>query len=489
MNLSRAAFQQTGKEFGQPSPQVFDLPEKVLQFGTGVLLRGLPDFFISEANNHGLFNGRVVVVKSTDTGGTDAFDLQDNLYTVCVKGIEDGKPVAQHFINASISRVINAQMQWDQVLLLATSQELTLVVSNTTEVGIQLKEESIFQDPPQSFPAKLLSVLFHRYQFFKGDISKGLIIVPTELIPGNADVLLNILLQLCYINILDAGFVNWLTTANKFCNSLVDRIVPGKPAPETAEAIQRELGYEDELLIVAEPYKLWAIEGDESVRKKLSFCNADSGVVIANDITLYRELKLRMLNGTHTLSCGLAFLRGHEYVVDAMNDQSFSRFIKDLMLEEIAAGIPIEIDRVVVEQYGQTVLDRFSNPYIQHKWLGITVQYTSKLMMRVLPVLLKYVERKNKIPEKIAEGIAGWICFTNPVKLEDGIYYGEWRGRSYPIKDDQAFWFYENAGNMSAEDRVHKVLNNFINWGQDITIAADFSEKVLYYYHRLLAEQ
>lgn len=472
-----------------PSPHVFDLPEKVLQFGTGVLLRGLPDFFISEANNHGLFNGRVVVVKSTNSGNTDVFKQQDNLYTVCSRGVENGKPVAQHFINASISRIINAHTDWHQVLRLAESPDLLLVVSNTTEVGIQLKEESIALNPPDSFPAKLLSVLFHRYRFFKGDIDKGLVIVPTELIPGNADVLVDILLRLTSFNNLDAGFVQWLTTANRFCNSLVDRIVPGNPAPEMAASIQRETGYNDDLLIVAEPYKLWAIEGDESVREKLSFCKTDSGVVIEKDITLYRELKLRMLNGTHTLSCGLAFLRGHEYVVDAMNDQAFSRFIKELMLEEIAAGIPVDIDEAVVARYGQTVLDRFSNPYIQHKWLGITVQYTSKMIMRVLPILSKYVERKKAVPEKIAEGIAGWICFTRPVKLVDGIYYGEWKGNPYPIKDDQANWFYEIAGNLTPEDRVKKVLNNFINWGQDITIAADFSEKVLYYYHRLIAEQ
>jgi tagaturonate reductase len=489
MNLSRAALQQTGNDSGQPSSHVFDLPEKVLQFGTGVLLRGLPDFFISEANNQGLFNGRVVVVKSTSSGSTDAFKLQDNLYTVCSRGVENGKAVAQHFINASISRIINAQSEWEQVLGLAQSPDLLLVVSNTTEVGIQLKEESILQYPPQSFPAKLLSVLFHRYQFFKGDVDKGLVIVPTELIPGNADVLLEILLQLCSFNNLDASFVKWLTSANQFCNSLVDRIVPGNPAPEIATSIQSELGYTDDLLIVAEPYKLWAIEGDESVKEKLSFCKADSGVVIEKDITLYRELKLRMLNGTHTLSCGLAFLRGYEHVVDAMNDQAFSRFIKELMLEEIAAGIPIEINNEIVVNYGQTVLDRFSNPHIQHKWLGITVQYTSKVIMRVVPVLLKYIERKQVVPEKIAEGLAGWICFMRPVKLVDGIYYGEWKGNDYPIKDDQAKWFYEIAGNLTAEDRVKIVLNNFINWRQDITITADFSEKVLYYYHRLIAEQ
>ena len=76
-----------------PPDSVFDLPEKVLQFGTGVLLRGLPDYFIDKANRSGIFNGRIVVVKSTSAGGTDEFDKQDGLFTLCVRGIEDGNKI------------------------------------------------------------------------------------------------------------------------------------------------------------------------------------------------------------------------------------------------------------------------------------------------------------------------------------------------------------------------------------------------------------
>src|SRR6188472_507833 len=99
-----------------PADSVFDLPEKVLQFGTGVLLRGLPDYFIDKANRQGIFNGRIVVVKSTDGGDAAAFDKQDGLYTLCMRGLVNGQPVEENVISASISRVLSAATEWDSVL-------------------------------------------------------------------------------------------------------------------------------------------------------------------------------------------------------------------------------------------------------------------------------------------------------------------------------------------------------------------------------------
>src|SRR6201994_3181267 len=110
MNLSRENLKHiTAKSITKPAEAIAHLPEKVLQFGTGVLLRGLPDYFIDKANKQGIFNGRIVVVKSTDTGGADAFADQNGLYTHCVQGIEDGKKIEEKILNASISRVLAAK--------------------------------------------------------------------------------------------------------------------------------------------------------------------------------------------------------------------------------------------------------------------------------------------------------------------------------------------------------------------------------------------
>ena len=286
------------------------LPEKVLQFGTGVLLRGLPDVYIDLANKHGVFNGRILVVKSTDTPGSDDFQQQDGLYTVVVRGFENGQAVDRWDLNASISRVLAANSHWNTILTAAENPAMQLVVSNTTEVGIVLVEESIHANPPVSFPAKLLSFLYKRYQHFNGSAESGMVIIPTELISDNGHKLQSILLDLAKFNQLDAAFTEWLVNANDFCNSLVDRIVPGKLPAADASILHETLGFEDSLMIMAEPYSLWAIETKrERTKEILSFASVNPGVKLTTDISKYKELKLRLLNATHSFSCALGYVK------------------------------------------------------------------------------------------------------------------------------------------------------------------------------------
>jgi tagaturonate reductase len=298
-----------------PGDKIFSLPEKVLQFGTGVLLRGLPDYFIDKANRAGIFNGRVVVVKSTAMGDTDEFVKQDNLYTLCIRGMEGEKKIEEFIINSSISRVLSAKENWDAILQCAYNPELKIIISNTTEVGITLTMDDIRLSPPNSFPGKLLAFLYERYKIFNGSKESGVVIIPTELITENAAKLRSIVLELARMNKLEDEFAEWLQTANHFCNSLVDRIVPGRLQPDDRANTEKKLGYTDELMIMAESFRLWAIESDnEEVKQILSFTKTDEGMVIAPDIEKFRELKLRLLNGTHTFSCGLAFLAGFKTV-------------------------------------------------------------------------------------------------------------------------------------------------------------------------------
>ncbi|HXB95138.1 MAG TPA: hypothetical protein VNU70_08270, partial [Puia sp.] len=262
-----------------PDASVFTLPERVLQFGTGVLLRGLPDYFIDKANRQGLFNGRVVVVKSTDSGDAGVFPRQDGLYTLCIRGIEDGHKVEENIVCSAISRVLSARDQWEEILQLAHTPEMQIIVSNTTEVGIQLVEDDIRQSPPVSFPGKLLAFLHRRYAAFNGSPDSGMVIVPTELIVDNGKKLADIVRQLARKAGLEDGFFAWMEDHCRFCSSLVDRIVPGKPDGAALQQLTHDLGYTDDLLAIAEVYRLWAIEGDEKVRSVLSFAAADPGVV------------------------------------------------------------------------------------------------------------------------------------------------------------------------------------------------------------------
>lgn len=461
-----------------PGSAVFGLPEKVLQFGTGVLLRGLPDYFIDNANRQGVFNGRIVVVKSTDVGSSADFDQQDGLYTIYSKGIEDGRETEEQIVCSSISRVLSAASDWASVLELAKNPDLQVVISNTTEVGIQLTDEPISLNPPQSFPGKLLALLYERYKAFGGSAESGWVIIPTELIVDNGKKLEAIVLELAQLNNLEPEFIAWLKAHNTFCSSLVDRIVPGKPALETVEVLEAERGYTDNLHITSEIYRLWAIEGNEKVADILSFAQVDKGVVVTPDIGLFRELKLRVLNGTHTLSCAFAVVSGLATVKDAMNDEFFLDFINGLVYEEIIPSIPYDVDPAVAADFAAKVLDRFRNPHIRHEWLSISVQYTAKLKMRVVPLLLKYYEQKQQVPPYMAMGFAAYLRLLKVKQNEPGTFTGKLNGQEYTIKDDSAALLASAWSTYDTTGLVYEILSNQTLWGADLTALPAFRQAV-----------
>lgn len=461
-----------------PDGALFDLPEKVLQFGTGVLLRGLPDYFIDKANKEGVFNGRIVVVKSTDGGDATAFEKQDGLYTICVRGVEEGSKQQENIICSSISRVLSAKNEWNKILECAHNPQMKIIISNTTEVGIELVQDDIRRYPPVSFPGKLLAFLYERYKAFAGSKQSGMVIIPTELIVDNGKKLESIVTELAYLNALEESFIDWLETSNTFCNSLVDRIVPGKPEKDLKKNIEDEIGYADELMLITEVYRLWAIEGDEETAKVLSFAQADKGVVIAPDINLFRELKLRLLNATHTLSCGVAFLSGIATVKKAMDDEHMEGFITKLMQKEIASAIPIDATKAQTAEFAANCLDRFRNPFIEHQWISITVQYTSKMKMRVVPVLLKHYSLQSLVPENIATGFAAYIYFMKAVKVDAGEYYGSLHDNYYLINDAHAGYFYGKWQSTQPALMAASVLKDAALWGYDLAALPGFADAV-----------
>jgi len=462
-----------------PHAALFELPEKVLQFGTGVLLRGLPDFFIDKANRAGIFNGRVVVVKSTDTGSSSEFDQQDSLYTLAIKGIADGKKVEEDIICSAISRVLTAGKDWAAIMEVARDPNLQVVISNTTEVGIQLVEDDVHKAPPVSFPGKLLAVLHARYEALGSGEENGLVIVPTELIVDNGKKLKAIVLELAAQNNFDSKFINWINTCNHFCDSLVDRIVPGKPDAATIKQIEDQCGYRDDLRIASELYSLWAIQGDEKVKSVLTFAQADPGVVIAPDIEIFRELKLRLLNGTHTLSCAVAFLSGFKTVKEAMDDAIFSAFITQLAFNEIAPAIPYNIPLDVAHDFAAKVLDRFRNPHIEHLWISISAQYSAKMKMRVVPVIMQHYRTTSKVPDHIALGFAAFLRFMKTTKNAKGEYIGVSNGVEYKVTDDNAAYFAEAWKEENLKTFVSNVLSDENLWGgPNLTILPDFEEAI-----------
>ncbi len=493
MNLSKknlAAVTATGVKM--PLPNAFSLPEKVLQFGTGVLLRGLIDDYIDKANRAGIFNGRVVVVKSTGTGGTDAFAQQDGLFTQLIKGIDNGNKVDEIVINSSISRVVTASEDWAAILEIATSKHLEVIVSNTTEVGIALVEDDkVNAAPPKSFPGKLLTVLLKRYEAFGGTAESGFVIVPTELVVDNGTKLKGIVLELARLNNLDEAFINWIDTANDFCNSLVDRIVPGKPSAADKKAAEELLGYTDDLMIMSECYRLWAIEtSSERSKEILSFSQADTeGIVIVDDINKFRELKLRLLNGSHTFSCGLAVTGGFQTVKQAMADEKFAGFITSLANAEIAPAILNKnITLEDAQVFAAKVLDRYRNPFIEHLWISISSQYTAKMKMRCVPILQKHFAAGKAVPAHTALGFAAYILFMKSHQNDEGKYIGNAGGKEYIITDDSAHILHTHWQAGHSANVVAFILKDVSLWDLDLSAFSGFAEAVTGYLEILMAE-
>lgn len=393
---------------------VLTYPEKVLQFGTGVLLRALPDFFIDVANKEGRFCGRIVMVKSTPSDIDPTYKKQECLYTHHIKGIRDGQLVDEAYLNSSISRCLHAEQDWNEILEFAVSPELEVIISNTTEVGIVFEQEEVLNKIPHSFPGKLLAVLYQRFLFYKGNPQKGLIILPTELIDYNAEQLKTIVNQLAQYNKLSEEFLLWLNHSNHFCNTLVDRIVPGKLKDTFQREIEDRLGYHDDLMIMSEPFGLWAIESNNPfVSSRLGFINPSKGCLLVEDVHIYKELKLRLLNATHSFCCAYALQSGFTYVREAMIDEGFNMFVRSL-LDEIKSVLLLDpsISYKLIDDFAETVIDRFSNPYIDHQWKSISLHYSTKIKVRCLPLFKKALEIGGGGYEHMLTGLEAYNVFS-----------------------------------------------------------------------------
>jgi tagaturonate reductase len=366
-------------------------PEKVLQFGEGNFLRAFVDWQVDKMNKEADFNGSVVVVQPIEFGLVNKLNEQDGLYTLYLQGIKDGKAVKEHSVINSISRGINPYAQYDEYLKVAENPELRFIISNTTEAGIAFDESDKLEDKPQkSFPGKLTAFLYHRFKAFDGDTNKGLIIIPCELIDRNGEKLKNIILKFAECWNLGEEFISWINKANTFCCSLVDRIVTGYPR-DTIDEITKELGYEDNLVNVAEQFHLWVIEGPQWIKDELPVEKASLNVKLVDDMTPYRTRKVRILNGAHTALVPVSYLYGLDTVGQSVEHEVVGEFIKEVIYDEIIPTLDLPEDEL--KYFAGAVLERFMNPFVNHYLMSIALNSMSKFETRDLPSLLGYINR------------------------------------------------------------------------------------------------
>jgi tagaturonate reductase len=449
---------------------LLQLPEKAVQFGTGAFLRGFVEYYLDVANRAGLFNGRVVAVGSTGSGRDRVFNEQDGLYTLAVRGVDDGRTVNEYKLITSLSRALSAADEWDAVLELAHSPALELIFSNTTETGIQYDDgDEPGPGAPRSFPGKLARFLYERARQFDYSADSGVVVLPCELIEDNGARLQRIVLQIAQRWNYGDDFARWIEAVVPFCNTLVDRIVPGEPEKDDLEQSWARLGYRDDLLTVAEVYRLYAIEADAVTAKRLTFASAEPSIIVAEDIAPYRQRKVRLLNGTHSIMVPLALLAGCTSVSEALNDDLVGAYVRRVLLHELVPSA----DVMDAERFAQQVLDRFSNPYIRHALADITLQQTMKLRVRIVPAIADYTERHRQPPASIALGFAAYLLYIrddNELKADDQVaaVRTAWRSGT----DAQAV----------ARDACRRTAV----WGRDLNAIEGFSESVGEYLEQLL---
>lgn len=463
----------------QNIPNPTSRPLKVIQYGTGNFLRGFADWMIDVLNEKTSFDGDIQMIQVHSRKPAQGINDQEGLYHVLTRGISKGKTIEENRLIQSVRGAVNPFLDYNAYLEIAKIPELRFVISNTTEAGIYFDEnDKDWATSPESFPGKLTALLYRRFKHFKGDIEKGLVVIPCELVEDNGKKLKDNILRYIDLWELPGSFEDWIVKHNTFCNTLVDRIVPGYPVGSGNE-IQAQLGFKDEQMVMAEPFHFWAIEGPDWLRMELPLDNAGFNVQFVKDIAPFRTRKVRILNGAHTCLVPVAYLAGIRLVKDAMENEETSNYLKQVIFNEIIPAM--NQPAASVTPFAEDVLDRFRNPFIKHKLSDIALNSISKWKVRVLPSLLDYINKKDEIPTGMVQAFAAMIVY----------YRGHYNGEKTPINDKtEIVKYFDQVWKIKTPDVVvESVLAKIDFWDQDLNLVYGLSEALIKEVKALLAKE
>lgn len=415
------------------------LDVKVIQFGEGNFLRAFADWMIDIMNDEAGFGGSVQVVQPLPQGMGSVLNEQDGLYHVILQGIKDGEESRVSRLIHCLHNVVDPYTEKERFLKSAEGEAVKIMISNTTEAGIAFLPSDTLHELAQSFPGKLTQWLFHRFQFFHGDTAKGLIFLPCELIEKNGEALKARVLEYVSHWGLPEAFTEWISQHNIFCNTLVDRIVPGFPR-ENVSDIHQELGFADQLVVTAEPFHLWVIEGPAEILLHFPVHRTSLQVVLTDDLSPYRTRKVRILNGAHTAMVPVGFLKGFRTVREVMQDQMMGQIMRETIIDEIVPTL--DLPESELKQFAADVTERFLNPFIRHELASIALNSISKFEVRVLPTITSYYLKKGTLPPNLVNAFAALLVF----------YRGTWKNENVPLNDSpdliagfKAAWQSESA--------------------------------------------
>ena len=389
------------------APQAKTYTEKIIQFGEGNFLRAFIEWIIWKTNQKTDFDASVVIVQPIEKGMVDMLNEQDCLYHLNLQGLDKGQSVDSVDMIDVVSRGLNPYREFEEYLKLAEQPQMRFVISNTTEAGIAFDPNCKLDDKPAlSYPGKLTQLLYHRYEYFKGDMTKGFIIFPCELIFENGKHLKECIRQYIDLWNLGEGFSNWFENACGVYSTLVDRIVPGYPRDTAAQLCER-VGYQDNMLDKAEIFHLWVIEAPKEIAAEFPADKAGLNVLFVPSEAPYHERKVTLLNGPHTVLSPVGYLSGLNTVKECCEDPLIGKFVHKVMYEELLPTLNLPENELL--QFAGDVMERFRNPFVKHFVTSIMLNSFPKFRTRDLPGIKTYLERKGELPAGLVLGLAA-IC-------------------------------------------------------------------------------
>jgi len=434
-------------------------PVKILQFGFGNFLRGFADWMVEVANEKGIFLGNIAVVQIHSPHIDSKIKEQQGLFHVIERGLSQGELIDKPRLITCISSVTSIFEDYEAYLKLGENPELEFIISNTTESGIYFDSNDHPIDAiSKTFPGKLTALLYNRFLHFNADPEKGLIVLPCELIEKNGQQLRSCVISYAEKWDLPQEFMQWISSSNSFCDTLVDRIVPGYPKAEIGE-IEAKIGCKDELAVMVEPYHFWAIQAASKVRERFPLDHAGLNVKFVDDLSPFRTMKVRILNGAHTTLVPYAYLHGFRTVGEAVEDPSMLAFLEQAIFEEIIPSIAFSED--ALKAFAKDVLERFANPFIRHELKSIALNSISKFRVRVLPTMRSFYEKNQTWPVNLTMGFAALILF----------YKGEFMGEALPLNDDSRVIssFATAWSKPKLKETLLEICSNESLWDEDLS--------------------
>jgi tagaturonate reductase len=401
-----------------PPPSLLQAPETILQLGFGKFMRGYVPDFVQVANLDGRYRGRVLSVQRRADHRSEAARRQDGLYTLILRGLEGGRVKEVKRLMGSVSRLLVAEQQWEEVVEATRNPALRVILSNATETGLTIDSaDRLDARPPHGFPGKLTQLLFERWRATAGN-DVDIAVIPTELVLNNGPLVHGLILEQAGAWNLEPAFLRWAQTSVHVASTLVDRIVVGTPREDLLAEECAALGYRDDLLTCGETFYLLALTADEFTERHFPMHLTSPNVRYVDDLAPFRWRKLRLLNGPQMVLATLGTLLDYRLIRDVVIDAQVSPFTQQTVWQEIIPAMGPE-EEALNADYARECLERIGNPHIEHRLQGIRVDLTAKNSIRLIPSIRDYLARMSDLPGRLLLTLAATLEVVVRGGLED----------------------------------------------------------------------